>query len=641
MLLQKLREYADLRMDSSPTLYSPVKVRYKIILDAEGRLLSHEPIDLADDKNKRGREMLVPYILRTSAVFPYLVTDKSEYALGYVGEDSKPLKVQEKHDAYLKLLQRCIKATGEPAVQAVLTFLQSNPLAQLQLPNKFSPSDVVTFQIGLDTTTVVSDLPGVQKFWAAINDKAKAKAEAVAESEVVAESSSVTAKKGKVKDKDDVQVMQCVVCGQQRPVLKTIGGAIKGVPGGQVAGTSLISANSNAFWSYGLEYSLVAPTCAECGEKFTKAANTLLANNNQREKAVSRYTLGDTAFIFWTKEPVADDDWFETFVNPDPQKVRDLLRSLHKGGPRTVVDAVPFYAAALSASGARTVVRDWIDTTLGEANRQLALWFDRQRIVSYEGDVATPLGLYALAAAGVRDASKELKPPTMRAMLRAAMTSAPLPLDLLARAVNRNRAEQTVNRSRAALTKLVLTSRNWEKLDLPLQLINKEDFMVQIEKNLPNVAYHCGRLLAVLEQAQDLAISGPKGNNAKNSGPKAGVVNRFYGAASATPALVFGFLLKGVTTAHLPKLQRDRPGAAHRIEVAIEEIMAQIPSSGFPKTLNQQQQGMFGLGYYHQKAESRAQAKAASARKLAGNQPTADRDEQTDSDDGQTDSDEQ
>ena len=36
---------------------------------------------------------------------------------------------------------------------------------------------------------------------------------------------------------------------------------------------------------------------------------------------------------------------------------------------------------------------------------------------------------------------------------------------------------------------------------------------------------------------------------------------------------------------------------------------------GFPKTLNLEQQGMFALGYYHQRASDRARMREASDRK--------------------------
>src|SRR5438477_367664 len=79
-------------------------------------------------------------------------------------------------------------------------------------------------------------------------------------------------------DSIEAITMQCIVCGQQRPVLSSLQGTVKGLPGGKPSGAALISANERAFESYGLENSLIAPTCANCGERFTKAMNELLAS---------------------------------------------------------------------------------------------------------------------------------------------------------------------------------------------------------------------------------------------------------------------------------------------------------------------------------------------------------------------------
>ena len=61
--------------------------------------------------------------------------------------------------------------------------------------------------------------------------------------------------------------MQCLICGEVRPAIKRLQFKIKRIPGGQSAGMALISANATAFESYGLEASLIAPTCQDCGER--------------------------------------------------------------------------------------------------------------------------------------------------------------------------------------------------------------------------------------------------------------------------------------------------------------------------------------------------------------------------------------
>ncbi len=126
--------------------------------------------------------------------------------------------------------------------------------------------------------------------------------------------------------------------------------------------------------------------------------------------------------------------------------------------------------------------------------------------------------------------------------------------------------------------------------------------MVQLEQDNMDPAYRCGRLLAVLESVQKLAL----GN------PNATIVDRFFGTASSAPASVFGRLLRGAQ-AHLGKLERDRPGAHAALQRRLEEILAGL--QGFPRTLTLEQQGLFSLGYYHQRAFDRSQAREAAERR--------------------------
>jgi len=435
----------------------------------------------------------------------------------------------------------------------------------LTLPDTFAPGDRITFRV--DGTFPV-DLPSVRTFWAEENDPAATNA----------------------------PVLQCVVCGRYRPVLGRLQAKVKGVPGGQTSGTSIISANAEAFESYGLEASLIAPTCGDCGERFTKALNELLNDDVNR-----RYVAG-SAFVCWTPREVGFD-FFGPLSNP-PADFAALLDLLHASGHIPEVDETRLYATAVTGSGGRAVVRDWIDTTVGEAKEQLERWFQRQAVVDAAGERPRLLGVTALAGATVREL-RDVARPTARALVRGALTGGPLPMDLLFQAVRRNRAEHTVTRPRAALIKLVLSSQTRNE--------SMEEAMVQLDPDNDNAAYRCGRLLAVLERAQRLAIPGVS----------ATVVDRFYGTASSAPESVFPRLVRGAQP-HLAKLERDRRAAARGLQRRIEDILAGLPVSkqgalyrGFPTSLTLAEQGLFSLGYYHERAYARAQAREAAERKRA------------------------
>jgi len=556
MLLQRLKEYADTRMDLPPQLYSETPVRYIIELNALGQPLGlTDTADPANPKTKRGQRYAMPQITRTSGIKPLLITDKPDYVLGLGKENAKPERVQNAHAAYRELLARCAVATKAPEVQAIQSFF-NDYRENIQLPNDFDTSGVsglITFRVdGIFPT----NLPAVQAFWA----------------------------REHTADSDEATTMQCIVCGQQRPVLHSLQGTIKGIPGGQSSGTALISANAKAFESYGLENSLIAPTCADCGERFTKAVNELLSNEQHR------IIIGGAAFLFWTREDVPFD--FGTALNkPEAAQVKALIDSM-RTGKHMPIDDTAFYATSLSGSGARVVVRDWIDTTVGDAKNSLGRWFQLQAITDDRGQLANPLGIYALAGATVRE-MKDLPTTTPRALLHAALTGTPLPMSLLYQAVRRSRAEQGVTRQRAALIKLVLLSH---------EPSSKEATMIDLDQNHPDPAYHCGRLLAVLADIQEAAIG------------KAAIVDRFYGTASSAPASVFGRLLRGAQP-HIAKLERDRRNVAVALQRRLEGVMSSLES--FPKILTLEQQGLFALGFYHQRAYDRAQMYANAARKQA------------------------
>ncbi|EQD36660.1 CRISPR-associated protein, Csd1-type, partial [mine drainage metagenome] len=101
-----------------------------------------------------------------------------------------------------------------------------------------------------------------------------------------------------------------------------------------------------------------------------------------------------------------------------------------------------------------------------------------------------------------------------------------------------------------------------------------------------SIAYHCGRLLAVFEQIQSKALPNVK----------AGVVQRFYGAASTTPGLVMGRLFR-TAQHHIGSI--ENPTYYQKL---LGEVTEKIGAS-FPPVLSLEEQGRFALGYYHQRSE--------------------------------------
>ena len=548
MLLQRLLEY-ELRNDAetdavAPPLYAEVAVGYAIDLNRQGKFLEMRPLgDLAAPRTRAGLRRPMPQVQRASGIKPLLFADRADYTLGYAAPDAKATRVANCHAAYRELTARCAAAAEHPDVAAVQSFLANQPLDHITLPDDFNAKAIMTFCVG---GNFVTDLPEVQEFWASIN-------------------------------KPDTPIQQCLVCGNRRPTLDRLQSKIKGIPGGQTSGTALISANSEPFESYGLAASQNAPVCGACAEGFTRGLNRLLASPS------NRFRTTKWAFAFWTREPQEFD--LSAFISkPEDHDVLALLESVRTAHPNDI-DPTAFYALSLTAAGARAVVRDWLDTTVGNAKNNLGHWFQRQYIAPWTGAEKRYYSLTALAGATVREL-KDLPATTPRTLVKAALYGESIPKGILAQAILRNRTERRVTRPRAALIKLILLSRPDP---------TEENYMVELDTANTAPAYLSGRLFAALEQAQRVAIN-----------PNASIADRYYGTASVTPKTTFPLLIK-TTLNHLHKMKRDKPGAYHNIESRIEGIMANLAE--FPGTLTLEQQGQFALGYYHERAANRRQAR--------------------------------
>lgn len=103
-----------------------------------------------------------------------------------------------------------------------------------------------------------------------------------------------------------------------------------------------------------------------------------------------------------------------------------------------------------------------------------------------------------------------------------------------------------------------------------------------------NPAYLLGRLFAVLEQAQQDAIP-----NAK-----ATIKDRYFTSACASPASVFPILLR-LSQHHISKAEYG-----YYREGQMQDILNRldVEKNPIPSRLTLDEQGVFILGYYHQRA---------------------------------------
>jgi len=132
----------------------------------------------------------------------------------------------------------------------------------------------------------------------------------------------------------------------------------------------------------------------------------------------------------------------------------------------------------------------------------------------------------------------------------------------------------------------------------------------------PYPAYVCGRLMAAYEDLQR--------TTARKSGVPINktITDRFFSLASTYPSAAFAEIVD-LGQKHLKKLRRLDRGAAFRIEERIMEInnLLQPSEKGpYPSDLSLENQGLFALGYFHQKSRSISDANDGKLSKETSNQ---------------------
>jgi len=568
LLLRRLVEYSD-RIDMPPVMYAKTPIKWLIDLAPDGRFLGFVPLDGGRKQNDRGITMNAPDVgpRPGTGVKPKLLCDNGAYVLGLIPDGKKANRVEKQHTSFIRLTRKCANELNLNEIDAVSRFLDMLQVNSIDIPNDLDPGlHNMTFRINDE---MLIDIPEIRNWWATY----------------AIEGPMIEA--------------QCVICSELRPCLAVHPIRIKGIKGGQQSGMAIISANRKAFTSYGHKQSMIAPTCLDCAARYANSLNHLLASESHS------YKKFDTTFVFWTKEDSEFNvlDWLDT---PDEGEVKELLRSGFTGKPHETIDSGAFYAAALSASDARVAVRDWIETTIPSVQANLAHWFRRQQMVDAWGTPGKPLGVYRLVASLYRDVTKEVVDAVPRLLIKSALTGSPLPDYLLYQAVKRMRADPIPYRNDKEDTSTLYARMMLIRLVFNSYPDKEENYMSELNCDNKEPAYLCGRLLAVLESIQHQAIPGAK----------ATLIDRYYGAASAAPASVFGTLMRGAQP-HLAKLRKENEGAYFALQGRIEEICAGLET--YPYSLNMKEQAIFALGYYHQRADDRAKARAhAESKKNSG-----------------------
>lgn len=354
--------------------------------------------------------------------------------------------------------------------------------------------------------------------------------------------------------------------------------------GGHPAGDVLAGFKQEAFRSYGLIQAENAPVSSENVATYRAALNLLIRDSSER--------LGGSRVVHWYKRPVTRmDDPLAFLVALEPEEVaeadaaeraRKLLSAIRDGTRPELVDNW-YHALTLSGAAGRVMVRDWMEGPFEELAASVAAWFRDLEIVRSDGlGMARPPKFLGILGSLVRDL-KDVPAALEARLWRIAVRNEPLPYEVVTRSLARVRSEivtdEPLRLARLGLLKAYHVRQGDEAMKSGLN------------ENHPSDAYQVGRLMALLAEVQRKAL-GDVG---------AGVVQRYYAAASATPALVLGRLVRGAQH-HLHKVGSNNPGLAHWFEDQIASVFCRMDASSLPATLSLEEQSLFALGYYQQLA---------------------------------------
>lgn len=387
----------------------------------------------------------------------------------------------------------------------------------------------------------------------------------------------------------------CLITGKtDQPLVSTVETKVK-LAGTSVGGGAIASFNAPAYESYGKEQTYNAPLSLEASFKAHNALNLLIADTRYHFK------LADTTVVFWTGRKTVTENLLAWICSPPPadgpsvdaalaQQLKTFWKIVSQAGDPDLAalgdDATtPFYMLGIEPNAARIVVRFWHESSLGDFILRLRRHARDMAIQKTFPDEPDHIPLWMLLRQTARDAD-EIPPLLAGSLLRAVLEGLPYPEALFQLTLNRINVARDkykvggkVSYFQASVIKAFL-SRNKQTKGLAMAL--------DPENKTP--AYLLGRLFATLEMVQ----------NDASGGVNAGVGDKFYSSASATPRIVFPTLLD-LFRKHIKKLSADKPGLAVVREKLVGEILDGIdPAKGFPSQLSLEDRGLFALGYYQQ-----------------------------------------
>jgi CRISPR-associated protein Csd1 len=553
MILQALNEFYDRVSDQSDIPqpgFSSEKIHFALVLNSDGDIVQVR--DLRETKGKRliPKELFVPARVKKSVnIAANFMWGDTGYVLGYDNK-GKPKRAFDTFSAFKKLHYEIGDNIHDDGMIAILKFLNSWDPQQAQTLEHWEEMAGLNIVFQLDgERRYLHQRPIIRDIWLS-----------------------------HCQSKSSATVAACIVYGNRRPIAR-LHPNIKGVRGAQSSGAALVSFNLDSFSSYGKEQNFNAPVSEKAAFAYTTALNYLL-----RSDSPQKVQIGETTTVFWTERESRMIEIMgtvlETKSDSDVKEISDFLNAMRSGKKPEDIDLDDrFFILGLSPNASRLSVRFWHVSTVGEMSKRITQHFDDLSICkSFDNDPEFPGMWQLLIETAAQRKSENISPVLAGALMRSILTGAAYPQSLLSAIIGRIRADQKVNYIRASIIKACL-NRKWRINN------NEMEVAMVLNKEETNTAYRLGRLFAALEKVQQDAIPGAN----------ATIKDRYGGSASATPRIVFPQLLR-LSQHHIQKAEYGKT-----TDKIMEGILQGIDA--FPAHLSLDDQGLFWLGYYHQRRD--------------------------------------
>ena len=632
MILKALYDYYQAMAELGKVAPSGMEwkaIPFIIVIDEDGTF--RRVIDTRDKEHKQGREYLVAKAKGRSGSKSYAISqilwDHSGYVLGMPTDDSeeKLVMAPKQHEAFKQELTKLRELFPEnKGFEAIELFYEKyEGQKEGELPDLFEVevkdlSNIIPEDILLEIK---------KKVGANISFQLSTESDP---NQLISSHRDIRSYLEGSTEEEGEEMGRCLVTGEKGTIARLHGGI--SLFGAQANATLISFQKFSGYDSYGKEQGLNAPISQPASDAIISGLNMLLEKDKN-----TNYRIGETTFVFWNT--LQDDELLKNYQeatftglpsdsdfdeeeeatstskkkvakkkNPE-QETKVVVQALRSalGGKNANIDrdhSDRFYILALAPNAKRVSVKLWMEGTISEIIGNTLAHLDDMNIVRFNGllDEDTPplRPVYRIMKA-IYTATDSTKWPrqVVQELLESIIKGLPyapaLQMACLERIHHDHTSKYPVTELRAALLKAYINRKHRKNPQI-------KQLTMALDKSNSNPAYLAGRLFALLERIQEKAIPGVKAN----------ITDRYFRTASATPGIIFGRLLQ-LSAFHLSKIKKEHGGLGFYFDRQIQEVLELLPGGQalFDKFFTPDQQSIFAVGYYHQKAYRDQKAESA------------------------------